>query len=195
MTILSTAAHVIGPIAATAAVQRAPRPARFKIDRQPQPVEPDQQPRLGTHQTGHPEQHEDRQPAPFSLRLKRRRPDNHRQVRDVDVAARGEEAEVQARAHQCRGDDADDRREACGGKPVHAGGQRHERRQRRRDHQPVAGAPEQRHPGAEQDRERMLGRRPVGLKRRQMPVQQLAAPQQRVEAVVGRVRRIDEESD
>ena len=49
--------------------------------------------------------------APRALGLERRRPDDERQVRDVDVAARGQEREVEARAQQRGGREADERRE------------------------------------------------------------------------------------
>ena len=50
-------------------------------------------------------------PRRGAARLEHRRPDDERHVGDVDVAARGVEREVEARADQRAGDEADERRE------------------------------------------------------------------------------------
>src|SRR5215218_7218633 len=116
--------------------------------------------------------------------------------------ARGQEAPqpVQA-AEQPRlgaqqpgaGEQEEDGRAAAPALGLERGGEDDERRQRGADHDPVGVVAHQREQRPERDRERVLGRRAVGVEARQRPLQRLAAPQQRVVRVVVRERREDDE--
>ena len=64
--------------------------------------------------------------APRLRRLQRRRPHDHRHVRDVDVAARGQERVVEAGSAAAPRPRADQRREGEPSEPVDAGDQRQE---------------------------------------------------------------------
>ena len=141
------------------------------------------------------EQREHGPAAPRARRLHHRRPHDERHVGHVDVAARGEEREVEARQQQQRGDRADQRRErdpAEAVDPPHqpqVGGERH------RHPDAVADLPQQRQQRARRDRQRVLGGDAEALEERGLRVEHLAAPQQRVVRVVVRVRGIDQEAD
>ena len=161
----------------------------------PQPVQAAQQPCLRAHEPRAGQQHEDDRAASRALRLERRGPHDEGQVRDVDVGARGQEGEVEARAQQGGGRQADERPERGCRQAVQAGGEHDERRQRRADHDPVGRIADDREHHPEGDGERMLGRRAVAVEGRLDPVQQLAPPQQGVVAVVVRIGRVDEEPD
>ena len=128
-------------------------------------------------------------------RLQHGRPHHQRHVRDVDVAAGGEEPEVEARQHQHGGDAAHERREGDLAEPVDAPDQPQEGREDHRDPQPVAALAEQRQQRAGGDRQRMLGRHPEALEARLREVEHLLAPQQRVVRVVVGIGRVDEEPD
>ena len=133
--------------------------------------------------------------APRALRLERGGPDDEGQVGDVDVGARGQEGEVEARAQQGGGRQADERRERRRRQAVQAGGEHDERRQGAPDHDPVGRIADDREQHPEGDGERMLGRRAVAVEGRLDPVQQLAAPQQGVVAVVVGIGRVEQEPD
>ena len=103
--------------------------------------------------------------APRPLGLQRGGPDHEGQVRDVDVAAGGQEREVEAAcSSSAAGDQADQRRERRRGQPVER------RRPARRTTPSVAKTitrsppvAEQRQHRAEDERQRVLGRRAVDL--------------------------------
>ena len=63
------------------------------------------------------------------------------------------------------------------------------------DHDAVGDVAERHQQRAERDRQRMLGRRPVGLEGQLVEAEQLAAPQQRVVRVVVRIGRVGDEED
>ena len=128
-------------------------------------------------------------------RLDHRRPDDDREVGDVDVAAGGEEREVKARHEQPGGDRADERREGGLGERVDGGHEREEREHGGGDHDAVGAVAQRRQQRAEGDRQRVLGRRPVGGERQRVEADELASPQQRVVGVVVRIRRVDEVAD
>jgi hypothetical protein len=161
----------------------------------PQEVQAAQQPRLGAHEPRAGQQHEHRRAAPRTLRLERRRPHHEGQVGDVDVAARGEEGEVEARAQQGGGRQPDERPERGPREAVQAGGEDDERGQRGADHDAIGGIAHDRQQRPEGDGERVLRRRAVAVEGRLDPVEQLAAPQQRVVAVVVGIGRVDQEPD
>ena len=111
VTIRSVAIQISGA-AATSSALRDALAATSRAGTRPEPVEAAEQPCLGPQQPGE----RGAGPAPASPRRGRsasrtRGPDDERQVRDVDVAARGEEREVEARAEERRRDEPDERRE------------------------------------------------------------------------------------
>ena len=163
--------------------------------KQPEPVQPGEDPRLRAHQPGGREEHEhEHRPPPRRTGLDHRRPDDHREVGDVDVGPGGEEREVEARDEQRRGGRADERRERGLAEGVHACDEHDERAHGAGDHDAIGAVSERRQQRAEGDRQRMLGRRAVGGERQVVQAQQLAAPQQRVVGVVVRIRRVDEKA-
>ena len=158
VTAKSTAAHGTGPIAASAA-QRDPLAASSRPG-QPEPVEAGQHPRLRPQQAGERQQHQHERAAARPLGLQHAGPHHQRHVGDVDVAAGGEEGEVEARQQQRRGDRADQRREGDPPEPVDPRDQRQERGDGQADPDAVAAVAEQAQRGAGDDRQRVLGRRP-----------------------------------
>ncbi len=159
---------------------------------EPQPVEAAQHPRLRAQQARERQQEQDRPAAPGSLGLQDAGPDHDREVRDVHVAACGEEREVEPRADDDRGEDADERGERRAPEAVEPDDEHHEAREREEDQHAVPPIPQERDQRAEDHGQRMLRRRAVGVERRQVTVQQFAAPEQRIGRVVVRVRRVHE---
>jgi hypothetical protein len=147
-------------------------------------------------QLGDREQQEDRPAAARVLDLERRRPDDRGDIGHVDVATRREVLEVEARQQQQHGDDADGRREGRARQAVGAGRDEHERDDRSEHDEPqrrvgVEGAEHD----AEGDAERVLGRAVEDGERRQVPLQDLATPDEVVLRVVDRVGRDRQERD
>ena len=197
-------------VAGDGGVDRRPRERRDRGERgvagalapgraaaHPQEVEAGEDPRLRAQQPRRAEQHEHRPAAAGARRLEHRRPHDERQVRDVDVAARGEEREVEAREQQQRGGDrADQRREGdpsrAGRPPTPATGTR------RASSPPSTRSPPS--PSSDSSAPTAIASGcSVGtaeaLEERRLQVEHLAAPQQRVVGVVVRVGGEDEEPD
>ncbi len=194
VTARSTPAQTSGPIAASAAYSA--RCLHVACGEQPQPVDARQQPRLGAHEPRGGEQpHDDHGMAARPAQLDHRRPHDDGEVRDVDVAARREEREVEARHEQRRGRRADERREGGLAERVDGGDERQEREHAEGDHDAVRAVAERRQQRAEGDRQRVLGRRAVGGEGERVQADELAPPQQRVVRVVVGIRRVDEEAD
>ena len=193
VTTKSVAAQTERPDRRQRRVAQAVGPARPPAH--PEEIEAGQQPRLRTQESRRRQQHEHRQATARPAGFERPGPDHDRHERDVDVAAHGKRGEVEARQHQQGRDRPDEGREAKTPEPVGAGGQHGQREQGEEHQHPVRAVAEQRQPGADEDRERMLGGRPVGLEARQMEVEQLPSPDQRVVAVVVRIGLLDEEAD
>ena len=166
-----------------------------RVPAHPEEVDARQDPCLGAQQTCGGEQQEDDRPAARPRDLQRAGPHDRGHEGDVEVGPHGERGEVEAGQHEERGQRPDERREAQAPEAVRAGRQGHEREQRDQHHHPVGVLAEQRQRGPEHDRQRVLGGRPVGLEARLLERQHLLAPEQRVVAVVVRVRHPCEEPD
>ena len=167
----STVAHVERPAGGERGEDEALPPGRL-------PGHPDQYIAARNHASGRSmpgerEQDQHRHAAPRARGLERRRPHHERHVRDVDVAARGQERVVEARQQQRGGDRADQRRGGDPAEPVDAGDQHQERAEDHRHPQPVgprrrtAAAPPRRRSRADArsgsgSRRRPAGRRAAG---------------------------------
>ena len=153
----------------------APRTSRAA---RPQPVQPGEQPRLRAQQPGRARAAPARRRAAARrAQLEHRRPDDEREVRDVDVAAGGEEREVEARARA-----APPATKPTSGvnavlpERVEPDDEHDERRDRAGDQHAVGAVAEQRQQRAERDRQRMLGRRAVGLEGQRVEVDGARGP-------------------
>ena len=179
-----------GPIAASARVAQPRAGQRRAPARTTASTAPASSHASGRSRPGGGEQHEHRRAAPRALDLEHDRPDDQREVRDVDVARRGEDLEVEAGAAPAApATSADDRRRSTRAEPVDA--RRRAPRTRRSSRAPSRGRRRRRRASRPRRRRSPADARSArGSRRsRQVQVQQVAAPQQRVERVVVRVGR------
>ena len=177
-----------GTRASAAGSGRAGRPVAAQArPAAPQPVHAAQHPRVRAQQPGRGQQHEHGRAAPAALELQRQRPQDQREVGDVEVALRGQVLDEEAAQQQQRRDHPHQRAERQPPDAVDPRHRSHERADRPEHHQARAALSEDRAQHPEGDRQRVLGGGAVDLEVGQVRVQQVAAPQQRVEGVVGRV--------
>ena len=161
---------------------------RPRTARAPRPVEAREKPGLRAQQPGEREQRHDARPAARPLGLERRGPQHEGEERHVDVGPRGVEQQREARCRQQRRDDPGPRTEDRAAEPVDGPHERDEG-EARDQHEHAIGVRAGERPGqrGEQEIERVLGRRLVGLQRRLVAVQELAPPDQVVVGVVVRI--------
>ena len=167
-------------------------PAR--VPARPEDVQAREDPRLRAQHRREHEEEEHRVAASRPAQLQHRGPDDERQVAGIDVAARREEREVEAGDHQRGRDRSDQRRERGLAELVEAEDERDERRDGQRDEEPIRPVPGEREDRPDRDGQRVLGRRAVGLERERLEAEQLAAPDQAVDGVVVRIRRVQQEA-
>ena len=175
---------------------RQAHPARWLPGRRadaPEPVDAGEQPCLGAQHAGEPEQDQRRESATGPLDLEHGRPHDERHERGVDVAAGRQEGEIQTRGEQQRGKEPDDWAEQVATEPVEPDQQHHHREDADRDPDAIAHLTQQREHPADEVRERMFGRRQVRVEGRRLEMHDLAAPEERVDRVVVRVGREQEE--